>query len=458
MNANEQIELDLIAPVQGGQNLARLDGQVTFVRGGVAGEQVRAHIVAQKRGYLEAEALSVATPAATRVTPLCPYFGENGAQRGSIAVTSSAAGGVCGGCQYQHLTYQAQLDLKQRVLGDVLRRVGKIVDAPVAVPLPSPTPYAYRNKTHWLINEDGLPSYHEARSHAAVPVQQCDLLIPGLQTLLQTIAAATAELGLAGLARGLEARLLPSVDGREQGTLVLELAASTSRQEAQAMAEALLDLCDSIVGIVGVHGHEAESQTLAGEPIMQVLFLEQHLTLSPTSFFQVNLPVAETMGRYVLEQCRATGRRALDVYCGIGALTIPLAQVAASVIAVELDVGAVADLRGTVAGAALENVTVLPGDAAIGLRAVLPGTVDVAVIDPPRTGCSPDVLRQLARIKAPLLIYVSCDAATLARDLRVLLDSGYVLETIQPFDLFPQTAHTESVTTLRLPRKFQARR
>jgi 23S rRNA (uracil1939-C5)-methyltransferase len=161
----------------------------------------------------------------------------------------------------------------------------------------------------------------------------------------------------------------------------------------------------------------------------------------------------------VLQQCGTlAGREILDVYAGVGAFTLPLARQATAVIAIELDPGAVADMRAAVARAALENVTPLQGEAAQALRSILPGAVGSVVVDPPRAGCTPDVLRQLVRIKAPRLIYVSCDAATLARDLRTLLDQGYELDTVQPFDLFPQTAHIESVATLRLPRKFQARR
>jgi 23S rRNA (uracil1939-C5)-methyltransferase len=198
---------------------------------------------------------------------------------------------------------------------------------------------------------------------------------------------------------------------------------------------------------------------LAGVERIHVAFLNEKLSISPTTFFQVNLPVAEALVRYTLAQIGPVeGRQVLDVYSGAGTFTVPLARHADAVIGVEVDEGSIADTRDTLARIGLENVTLLLGDAAFNLKSLLPGSVAATIVDPPRTGCSPEVLRQLARIRSPRLVYVSCDPATLARDLRFLLDQGYQLESVQPFDLFPQTAHIETASTLKLPRKFQARR
>jgi 23S rRNA (uracil1939-C5)-methyltransferase len=341
----------------------------------------------------------------------------------------------------------------------VLRRVGKILEAPVNTPIASPQPYGYRNKATWLITEDGEPAYHQARSHSPVPIASCHLLAPGLHGILEAIRHAAAEVGLAGLVHGLEARVLPDGAGIEHGTLVLDLHPTTSAAEAQALAGALREVCPIVESVAGRHGHEYEGHSLDGPPRTRVAFLDEVLYLSPTTFFQVNLLVAEEMARYVLDACGAlSGRQALDVYCGAGAFTISLARRTDAVISLEIDAGAVADARATIAETGLDNVTLLQGDAAVSLRSLLPGSIDVAIVDPPRSGCSPQVLRQLARIKAPRLVYISCDAATLARDLRGLLDAGYELDRVQPFDLFPQTAHIESVSVLKLPRKYQARR
>lgn len=453
------LELELLAPVHGGHTLARRDGQVVFVHGGIAGEVVQVGGLAGKRGYLEGEALALVRPSPQRTDPLCPFFGENGRQRGALHLAGAPRGAVCGGCQYQHIAYQGQLDLKQSVLREALRRVGKIIDPPVADPVPSPTPYAYRNKATWLITEEGELAYFEAGSHRAVPITVCHLLTPPVLAIFNAISAASAEIGLAGLIRSLEARVLPDPSGPPAGTLVLDLASSTTRHEAEALAEALAECCPG-VRAVAQRGSPDESlpATLHGLARTTVAFLDERLALSPTSFFQVNLPAAEAMARHVLSQCGTlAGRQALDVYSGVGLFTILLARQAEAVIALELDAGAVADARQSLATADLDNVTVLQGDAAANLKAILPGTMQCVVLDPPRSGCSPAVLRQLTRIKAPRLVYVSCDAATLARDLRVLLDSGYELETVQPFDLFPQTAHIESVATLRLPKKRKPR-
>src|SRR5690349_18583626 len=145
-------DFELLAPVQGGQMLTRLDGQVVFVHGGLPGEIVRLDEPVRKRGYLEADALSLAgSPHAARVSPPCPYFGENSRTRGDITDPGRGRESVCGGCQYQHADYEQQLAFKATILRDVLRRVGKIVEAPVNAPIASPRPYGYRNKATWMI-------------------------------------------------------------------------------------------------------------------------------------------------------------------------------------------------------------------------------------------------------------------------------------------------------------------
>ncbi|MGH2409176.1 MAG: 23S rRNA (uracil(1939)-C(5))-methyltransferase RlmD, partial [Chloroflexota bacterium] len=426
--------LELLAAVQGGQTLARLDGQVVFVQGGIAGEIVQVEGLSHRRGSLDGAAHSLIRASTSRVAPPCPYFGENGRARGALQAPGSE-GLVCGGCQYQHIDYQAQLDLKHTVLRDTLRRVGKIVDPPVGEPEGSPSPYHYRNKATWLVTDEGELAYHEARSHRAVPITECHLLTPPLRAIFDALSSASAEIGLAGMARSLEARSLPDLAGVDAGTLVLDLVPSTTSHEAEALAEALVECCPTIRAVARratdapLGSPEPQAGMLYGSPRIEVMILGERLSLSPTSFFQVNLPVAEALARYVLEQCGpVAGKQALDVYSGVGLFTIPLARQADAVISLELDGGAVADARLSVETAGLDNVTLLQGDAAANLKAILPGTMQCVIVDPPRTGCSPHALRQLARVKAPRLVYVSCDAATLARDLRVLLDFGYELE------------------------------
>src|ERR1035437_9750747 len=205
----EGVELDLLAAVQGGRTLARYEGQVVFVTGGIPGKLARVSDLIRRRGYLEGAAGSVTRLSSLRVTPPCPFFGENGLWRGPVPASTTVAGGVCGGCQYQHIDYMGQQALKQAVLADTLRRVGKIVDPPIGAPIPSPSPYGYRNKATWLVTEEGELAYHEARSRTAVPISKCLLLAPPLQAVFDAVSAASAEIGLAGLVRTLEARVLP---------------------------------------------------------------------------------------------------------------------------------------------------------------------------------------------------------------------------------------------------------
>jgi 23S rRNA (uracil1939-C5)-methyltransferase len=257
----------------------------------------------------------------------------------------------------------------------------------------------------------------------------------------------------------MEARSLPTASGGEDATLVLTFDTSISQDEATSVAGALLDGCSTVKSIASQSPYRGSKAVhIAGTLRIQVAFLDDVLSLSPGTFFQVNLPVAELMVQHVFNQFgTVAGRMLLDVYSGAGTFTVPLAREADAIIGAEIDAGAIDDTRDSLAHLGLENVTLLQGDAGYNLRSLLPGSVDYAVVDPPRSGCSPLTLRQLARIKAPRMVYVSCDPATLARDLRFLLDHGYQLESVQPFDLFPQTAHVESVSILKLPRKYRAR-
>ena len=452
-------ELELIAPIQGGQMLARRSGQPVFIQGGIPGEVVVHGELAARRGYLEGEAESVVKSVPMRTTPRCPYYGENGRRRGSIGAESSAPGPVCGGCQYQHITYGGQLEVKSQVVREQMRRVGKIVEAPVRAVQASPSPYAYRNKAAWIIGPGGEPAYHEARSHQLVPVDECLLLTPGLRDVFDHLRAASAAIGLAGRVSAVEARSLPDRSGAEIGTMAITYDPGLPPSSAEAVARALMEACPSVRSVSGARLDRAEDYVhLAGEPRMQAAFLDMELSLSPSTFFQTNLPVAEKMAQYVLEQLGPLEKRVvLDAYCGAGTFTVPMAKRAQAVIGAELDAIAVADVRATLARLGTDNVTILQGDAGLGLRSLLPGTVHSAIVDPPRSGCSKQVLHQLARIRIPRLLYVSCDPSTLARDLRFLIDQGFVLDSIVPFDLFPQTAHIECIASLRLQKRFQGR-
>ncbi len=164
-------DLDLLAPVLGGRTLARLDGQVVRGWRPPQVERVRAFVPVRRRGYLEAEARTLLGRSKDRVNPLCPYFGENGTNRGTLELPAALSGGVCGGCQYQHIAYAHQLEFKTAVVKDVLRRVGKIVDPPVSETLPSHDQYRYRNRAAWLVTDDGELAYREALSHTPVSIE-----------------------------------------------------------------------------------------------------------------------------------------------------------------------------------------------------------------------------------------------------------------------------------------------
>ena len=285
-DATAPTELELLAPVPGGQMLARSAGQVVFVHGGIPGEIGVIAPPMRKRGYLETEALSTIRRSSLREAPPCPFFGENGRQRGAIDVAEHDTGPVCGGCQYQHIDYDVQLGIKHDVLADALRRVGKILDAPLKERIASPLPYQYRNKASWLITADGEFAYRAARSHTPVPIDECHLLTPAMRELFLSVLEASTEVGLAGLVHEVEARSLEGPAPHGHNSLVLDLAAATSDAEAQALADALMEACPGLSSIAASRRGGRGSPSSLGTSVIQPGFCKKPCCSLPRPFFK----------------------------------------------------------------------------------------------------------------------------------------------------------------------------
>ncbi|MCS6772715.1 MAG: class I SAM-dependent RNA methyltransferase [Anaerolineae bacterium] len=372
-----RLTLDRIAPT--GEAVGRAEsGLVVFVPFGLPGEEVEVRLVHRRRHFARARLLRVLRPSPDRVVPLCPHFAN------------------CGGCDWQHIAYDAQVRFKTEIVREQFARMGGIRDAPVRPCLPSPQPYGYRNRIQLVSAGEGRLGYRARHSHQVVPIAACPIAAPEINAWLRTHPPGdTSEL--------VDLRLF------NEGV-----------QCAQP----------------GMGGHcsvGAWTYFVPGE-----------------AFFQVNAAVASTLIREVLRALALTGQEhVLDLYCGVGLFTRPIAERARLTWGVESNPRAASAARQNLRGLTA-NVIAADVEAALQRATLRSIRWDAVVLDPPRAGMTREALQHLIALSCSRIVYVSCDPATLARDARSLLQAGYQLVEVQPLDMFPQTRHVESVALFRL--------
>ncbi len=398
--------LELTSVAHGGTALGRYEGRVIFVPYALPGEVVRVETVEERERYAHARLLEVLTPSAERVSPPCPHFGR------------------CGGCHWQHAAYEAQLRFKTQVVADQLARLGRLTDPPVEPTLADPTGWAYRNQARFHpAAVEGL-GFLAADSEEVVPVETCLILHPLLAELYDLL-----DLDLPDL----RALTLRCGAATEELMIILE----TEEDEPPSL---LLNLPASCVLMLS----DGRAVNLVGDNHITEVVAGRSYRISAPSFFQANTEQAARLVELALAWLEPQAHEhILDGYCGVGLFTVPLAEQAALVTAVEENPAAVEDLLLNTAG--LENVSVVEGTVEAAL-ANLEASLDAALVDPPRTGLTPQALAGLVAAAPRRLVYVSCDPATLARDARALTQAGYRLDRAQPVDMFPQTYHVETVS------------
>jgi 23S rRNA (uracil1939-C5)-methyltransferase len=401
----ELIEIELTGMAYGGTAIGRLpDGRAVFVPYGLPGERVSARIVEAKRGYARADLVEVMRASPQRVTPRCPHFG------------------ACGGCHYQHLAYPDQLELKRGILLDQLERIGGIVDAPVLPVTPSPAEWYYRNQLQFHLAPDGRLGFQALDSHRVIPIQVCFLPEPA-------VAESWRSLDVEALP-GLERVILRQDTG---GELMLVLQGN----------DPLPPEFDVDFPISAVYEAPEGSHLLAGDPYLVMDVAGRAFRVSAGSFFQVNTRQAEAVVARVLELLPGGGTL-MDVYSGVGLFSAFLAPRFKEVIGVELSVAACDDFAANLDE--FDHVSLYQGTAEDVLPA-LNARADALLVDPPRAGIDRRALDAIIAMQPAQLVYVSCDPATLARDLN-RLNPEYKLQTVQAFDFFPRTPHLEVLSRL----------
>ena len=425
--------------VAGGFGLGRLNGQVVLCAGGIPGETVQAEILSRRKGVTQGKILKVQDPAESRVIPICPVVGR------------------CGGCQLQHVYYEEQLTQKRLILEETLYRIGKISDVKISPVLPSPRPYGYRQVLRMGIGEgsDGLfLGFFESGTQQLLPVETCFLVDEDFRSVIDSVRAGLRSLLIEGMN-------LESVEIRwsrldKGGLLVFR-----GRAKTKEHVERLMNTCSEISNIKGwiyerVDPSEHGSRRrVRQEPIVRgVDYLWEsygalRLKTGFRSFMQANWDVFQLLGKTIVEWLgNLKGQRILELYAGTGPLGLSLASQGAQVTCVEGNPFAIHDARESIHVNKIIGCRVRISSVESYLMTVQTGAYDVILLDPPRAGLNPKILDQLGALQVAKLLYLSCDAPSLARDVKSLCEQGYEICRMQPFDMFPQTAHLETLVEL----------
>ena len=383
----EKLRLSLTDMAFEGGAIARHDGQVVFAAYGIPGEEAVVEIERCSKDYLMGRVVEVLSPSPHRVEAPCPYFGR------------------CGGCQWQHIEYPFQAELKGRIVGEQLRRIGKFEEPPVAATLTAEERWHYRNHARFSTDRQGQLGFVSLRRRF-VRIDHCRIMHPWINGVLERLQDKCAGLHQVAIRYGV-------------------------RTEQVLIHPSLKEIDDSIPS--GQTSYEEE-------------LLGKRFRVSGASFFQVNSRQAEVLIEVVREKLAlAQNQLLLDAYAGVGTFAVLLAPYVKRVIAIEESSSAVADAVINQAG--IKNIIFYQGK----VEQILPELrqrPQAAILDPPRVGCHPDTIAAVLKRPPARLVYVSCDPATLARDLRALCQGGYRLQEVQPVDMFPQTFHIECVATL----------
>ncbi|GAP14058.1 23S rRNA m(5)U-1939 methyltransferase [Longilinea arvoryzae] len=402
-------EVEITGMVYGGDGFGRLaDGRAAFVPFVLPGERAEIEFVEEKRGHVRGRLVKLVRPAAMRIQPRCPHFG------------------VCGGCHYQHIPYAGQLTFKETIVREQLARIAGIQDPPVRPIIPSPLEWNYRNSVQFHLDPQGKLGYQAAGSHRVVAIRECHL---PEETLNQAWPLLDLE-PLPGLER-IDLRLGAGDD------LLLALEGN-----GEAMPEFSVDF-----PLSAVYLGPDRSMVLAGDDGLVIEVLDKPFRVTAGSFFQVNTQQAGAMVKHLLERLPLTqDTTLLDVYCGVGLFSAFMAPLVGRCVGVELSESACNDYAANLDDR--DNVELYVGAAEIVLPA-LDVKPDVVLVDPPRAGLERAALDAIMALAPQILAYVSCDPATLARDIKRLTAGGYQLVEATPFDLFPQTYHIETIALMK---------
>ena len=427
---------------EGGMGVARIDGRVVFVHGALRGEKCRVLILKTLKSVAFAKVLEVLEPSSERITPDCPYFPR------------------CGGCTYRHIRYEEELRLKKQRVQDNLSRIGGS-DVTVEEILGAQDTLRYRNKAQYPVSKDGAVGFYRARTHEVIECEHCLLVKPEADAAAEALREYMQSCRVAGYdektGRGLVRHLYIRSNAAGE-SLVCVLVNGDKLPKEDRLVTLLRDACPKCTGIVlGTNTKKGNVilgdryRTLWGSDRLEDTLCGKTFRLSVPSFYQVNRIQAERLYAKAIEFAGLTGQETvLDLYCGAGTITLALSDHAKKVLGAEIVPEAIDDARENAVRNGVKNVEFFCGDASDVAKKLAHENLrpDVITVDPPRKGLAPDVVESIAEMQPERVVYVSCDSATMARDVKRLADLGYTAQRACAVDMFPRADHVETVVLL----------
>lgn len=434
--------------VPGGFGLGRLEeGIIVLVRYVLPGEKVLVREISRRKDYIYADLLEVLVPSPDRISPPCPIYGS------------------CGGCDLQHAESSAQLHLKKNILLENLQRAGGNIFSPaglsVTAPIASPDQFGYRQRVRLHVDRDGRFGFFRPGSHVIVPVKECLLAKDELNHILRRLHGNKNFAELIHYITGFELLFNP---GDNKTVMLLHFKRRprpTDCQKAVVLAGTLKVISSVLLQIEGKGLYDPGQRSFIATPprlfqTISIVKLMEEIKISweAGGFSQINLVQNKTMIALVLEMLAAGPHgRVLDLYCGYGNFSVPAAYIAEKVLGIDVQNGAIRSARLNVANAGLINCFFEKKQVKAGIQTLLKAgeIFDTIILDPPRQGAS-EIIHLLPKLKAEQIIYISCNPATLARDLALLHQNDFIVSRLVPVDMFPQTHHLESIALLKSTR------
>ncbi|MDJ0511596.1 MAG: 23S rRNA (uracil(1939)-C(5))-methyltransferase RlmD [Crocosphaera sp.] len=441
------VELDISDLSHSGDGVAKLDGKAVFVANTVTGDRIIARLTHVKKQYAYGKLQQIISSSPHRIRPNCIVADK------------------CGGCQWQHIDYNYQLSAKQSQVIQALKRIGGFESPSVLSPLPSQAILGYRNKATYPLgrSQNGTvqAGYYQRNTHQLINLNQCPIQDTRLNPILAEVKQDIQKQGWSiynekthqGKLRHLSLRI-----GQRTGEILLTLVSTSQKlTHLEQQAQIWLDRYPNLVG-VSLNYNPYQGNRIFGQETFNILgrhylvetFAQLPFQLGSDTFFQINSEAAETLLGFLLEKLSLKGsENIVDAYCGVGTFTLPLATKVACSVGIELNPHSIQKAKINAKISQINNVQFYQGTVEETLP-LLNLSADIVILDPPRKGCEPSVIDTLKAIKPPVIIYISCQPATLARDLKKLCQQDvYQLEWVQPIDFFPQTPHVESIALIR---------
>lgn len=443
MLKNDELILEITDVTAEGSGIGKYDGMAVFVPLTTVGDTAKVKILKVKKTYAYAKVIEILTPSKDRIEDNCPYFNK------------------CGGCVYRHINYDAECKIKSNKVYENIKRIGGVALSPM--PIMADKSERYRNKAQYPVSQSGNIGFYAFHSHRIIECEDC-LLQPHIFSQICEVTrdwikanniSVYDEISHKGILRHLYIRKAEQT-GEIMVTFVIN---GDSLPKTNQLVEKLVEVCAGNLKSVQLNINKEKTNVILGNECKN-LYGQDYITdilcgikvrLSALSFYQVNHTMAEKLYKKAEEYASPQGKNIIDLYCGAGTIGLTMAKKAKSIIGVEIVPEAIKDAEFNAQNNGIENARFICADAkkAAKMLADEGVTADVVIVDPPRKGCSEEVIEIIANhFKPQSVVYVSCDSATLARDIKIFTQMGYTLKEYTPADLFPKTAHVETVVLL----------